>query len=432
MIRLTFDRGRTKLQGTVVLPPSKSIAARALLLHALASGESAPARIRNLPDCDDTLEMRKALAVTPARGLVNIEGAGTAMRFLTAFFASQPHSDVVLTGNARMLQRPIGTLVDALRLLGADITYEDSEGVPPLHIRGKHLSGDSLEMDASRSSQYISAVMMIAPLLLPRRTENDPFRLTLRGKISSRPYIEMTRALMAHFGIAASWTNEDTTLLIPRGRYTDHPLAIEGDWSAASYWLAMRALAAKTDIPYEVQLQGLADPSIQGDSICAELLGPTFLNRDAISIDCSDCPDLIPTLTTTYFLLGTPFRIAGAENLRIKETDRIASLVSEAAKLGCVLKVENNHNNSLMEEALVWDGTRSKTHPTTKSTPISTFGDHRMAMAFAPAVLCLGQIEIEHPEVVEKSYPAFWNDLKAIGIGVEHVPEKKAHAEEKE
>ena len=433
MIRLTFDRNRTNLQGTISLPASKSIAARALVLHHLASKEPVEDSIPNLPECDDTRVIKRALTDASANGIIDIEGAGTAMRFLTALFACQPGCDIILTGYSRMQQRPIGTLVEALRTLGADISYGGKEGFPPLHIRGKQLSGDSLTMDGSISSQYISAMLMIAPLIKPASEGTPPFRLTLEGKIVSAPYIDMTCALMEHYGIEVAWEEETGTLLVPRGSYVSKPLTIEGDWSAASYWYAMQTLAMKLCIPYSVKLEGLTyTDCIQGDSICVELLDPGLLMRGEISIDCSDTPDLIPTLAVAYFLLDTPFRIYGAENLRIKETDRIDALACELGKLGCTLKVESRNCNDRAEEILIWDGTKNEAYGNGKCARISTYGDHRMAMSFAPAVLRFGQIEIEHPEVVNKSYPAFWDDLKSVGIGIEVLPDTEAHPSENE
>ena len=427
------------------MPASKSISNRALLLHALCPAKqtegkcgNAKEEIRNLALCDDTRVMQKALEQAPAllsnkesekegsdslsfvkkenKALnINVEGAGTAMRFLTAYFACQEGFNVVLTGNERMQQRPIALLVDALRSLGADITYLKGEGCPPLLIRGKKLQGDRLTIDGSVSSQYVSALMMIAPYVSPEADADVPFRLSLLGKIASRPYIKMTQALMAHYGIEAQWDRDDT-LLIQRGSYRARPMMVEGDWSSASYWLAMKALAQKFHISCHIELQGLSERSIQGDSICAELLDAQKIAQGEINIDCSDCPDLIQTLAVTYFLHDVPFRIHGAESLRIKETDRIEALIAELRKLGCELKTESRLKNGHEEQILVWDGTRNEADG--KSACISTYGDHRMAMSFAPAVLRFGQIDIEHPEVVSKSYPSFWEDLTQIGIQI--------------
>ena len=357
------------------------------------------------------------------------------MRFLTAFFAQREGADVILTGIERMKQRPIAPLVDALRALGADISYMEKEGCPPLHIRGCRLKGDTIHVDGSISSQYVSALLMIAPM-------TGASRLTLTGRIVSRPYIEMTRALMAHFGVQTTWENEHT-LLIPSSTYRAKPLAIEGDWSAASYWLAFEALARQQGIPYDVTLNGLTTPSLQGDSVCAEFFYKStsqqvnkstsqkvnkstsrFADRaqrvdsltsglvDPISVDFTDCPDLVQTMAVAYCLLGKPFVFTGTESLRIKETDRIAALITELGKLGYTLTYE--------DETLAWNG---KVTAET-SNQIATYNDHRMAMAFALAAMTHDAVCIEHPEVVSKSYPAFWDDLKSVGFKVEAIDEK--------
>lgn len=321
------------------------------------------------------------------------------MRFLTAFFAQREGADVVLTGIERMKQRPIAPLVDALRALGADISYLEKEGCPPLHIRGCRLKGETICVDGSISSQYVSALLMIAPM-------TGASRLTLTGRIVSRPYIEMTRALMAHFGVPTTWEDEHT-LLIPSSTYRAKPLAIEGDWSAASYWLAFEALAQQQGIPYDVTLNGLTTPSLQGDSVCAE-----FFKKSPIIVDFTDCPDLVQTMAVAYCLLGKPFVFTGTESLRIKETDRIAALITELGKLGYTLTYQDG--------TLEWNGKiTSET-----SNQIATYNDHRMAMAFALAAMTHDAVCIEHPEVVSKSYPAFWEDLSSVGFKVETIDEK--------
>ena len=370
------------------------------------------------------------------------------MRFLTAYFAQREGADVILTGIDRMKQRPIAPLVDALRTLGADITYIENEGCPPLHIRGRKLHGEAITIDGSISSQYVSALMMIAPVA-------GVHKLTLKGRIVSRPYIEMTRALMKHFGIGTSW-EDDHTLYIPSGTYRATPLSIEGDWSAASYWLAFEALARQQGIPYDVTLEGLQTPSLQGDSICADFLtgqqvnGSTDGERnltgqqvdanrlqhvdsltcglvDPITINFTDCPDLVQTIAVAYCLLGRPFVFTGTESLRIKETDRIAALINELAKLGYKLTYDDG--------TLKWEGeigqqvngsTGQQVNGSTgqhAATPIfATYNDHRMAMAFALAAMAHDSILIEHPEVVSKSYPTFWDDLRNVGFKVEIEP----------
>ena len=342
------------------------------------------------------------------------------MRFLTAFFAQREGADVVLTGIERMKQRPIAPLVDALRALGADITYTETEGCPPLHIRGRKLHGDMICVDGSISSQYVSALLMIAPM-------TGASRLTLTGRIVSRPYIEMTRALMAHFGVQTTWEDEHT-LLIPSSAYRAKPLAIEGDWSAASYWLAFEALARQQGIPYDVTLNGLTTPSLQGDSICAEFFNKStsreveksrsqHVNKstshvDPIIVDFTDCPDLVQTMAVAYCLLGQSYTFTGTESLRIKETDRIAALIAELGKLGYTLTYE--------EGTLSYKSTSQQvSRATSGAVPvIATYNDHRMAMAFALAAMTHDDVCIEHPEVVSKSYPAFWDDLRSVGFKI--------------
>ena len=352
------------------------------------------------------------------------------MRFLTAFFAQREGADVVLTGIERMKQRPIAPLVDALRALGADITFMEKEGCPPLHIRGRKLHGDMICVDGSISSQYVSALLMIAPM-------TGASRLTLTGRIVSRPYIEMTRALMAHFGVLTTWEDEHT-LLIPTSTYRAKPLAIEGDWSAASYWLAFEALARQQGIPYDVTLNGLTTPSLQGDSICAEFFNKSTSQQvnkstsrevekstsqqvnkstshvDPIIVDFTDCPDLVQTMAVAYCLLGQPYTFTGTESLRIKETDRIAALIAELGKLGYTLTYEDG---TLSYKSTSQQVSRSTSGPGAVPV-IATYNDHRMAMAFALAAMTHDAVCIEHPEVVSKSYPAFWDDLRSVGFKI--------------
>jgi 5-enolpyruvylshikimate-3-phosphate synthase len=399
MIRLSIANRALGLRGGIVLPASKSISNRALLLSQLCA--DGPAPLSNLADCEDTRVMREALkALSELRSvnseqIIDVRGAGTAMRFLTAYFAQCEGANVVLTGIERMKQRPIAPLVNALRALGADISYMEKEGCPPLHIRGCRLKGDTICVDGSISSQYVSALLMIAPM-------THASRLTLTGRIVSRPYIEMTRALMAHFGVQTTWEDEHT-LLIPSSTYRAKPLTIEGDWSAASYWLAFEAIAKQQNIPYDVTLEGLQTPSLQGDSVCAELL------RSIRQIDFTNCPDLVQTMAVAYCLLGKPFVFTGTESLRIKETDRIAALITELGKLGYELHYEDG--------TLKWEGNKSPQVP--KS--IATYNDHRMAMAFALAAMTQDSVLIESPEVVSKSYPGFWDDLRKVGFKVEEI-----------
>ena len=342
------------------------------------------------------------------------------MRFLTAYFAQHEGDNVILTGIERMKQRPIAPLVDALRRLGADIDYLEKTGCPPLRIRGRKLHGDIITIDGSISSQYVSALLMIAPL-------TGAHKLTLTGRMVSRPYIEMTRALMGHFGIHTEWgqeveksTNQQVnTLHITSGSYSARPLTIEGDWSAASYWLAFEALAKQQGIPYHVTLEGLQTPSLQGDSVCARLLSKSQkdekpenrkVEESKAHIDFTDCPDLVQTMAVAYCLLDKPFVFTGTESLRIKETDRIAALINELGKRGYQLTYNDG--------TLRWEGSRNEA---VSEQVIATYNDHRMAMAFALVAMTQDYVLIEHPEVVSKSYPAFWDDLQSVGFKVERV-----------
>lgn len=403
-----------KMVADFALPASKSVSNRALLLQALCQEKRYT--IANLAVCDDTEHMEQGVAAKRAGApLVDIGATGTAMRFLTAYLAIT-EGETIITGSERMKQRPIGTLVEALRKLGADITYINKEGYPPLRICGKRLQGGELEIEAGISSQYISALLMVAPCL------TEGLTLHLRGDIASRTYIELTLDLMRRYGAVAEWTNGQTIRVNP-GTYEDTPLSVEGDWSAASYWYELAAVAAHQGHEVDILLRGLTADSQQGDRVVAEmyellgikteyseegarLLNSEFRiqNSELKVLDFTHCPDIAQTLAVTYCLLGIPFRLEGIRSLRIKETDRVAALIAELRKLGYVLRAEG-------DERLLWDGTRCTPdeHPT-----IATYDDHRMAMAFAPAALCYKNLAIEHPEVVTKSYPTFWEDIEQI------------------
>mgnify|MGYP003291908307 CR=1 FL=1 len=403
-----------KMVADIALPASKSVSNRALLLQALCQEKRYT--IANLAVCDDTEHMEQGVAAKRAGSpLVDIGATGTAMRFLTAYLAIT-EGETIITGSERMKQRPIGTLVEALRKLGADITYMNKEGYPPLRICGKRLQGGELEIEADISSQYISALLMVAPCL------TEGLTLHLKGDIASRTYIELTLDLMRRYGAVAEWTNGQTIRVNP-GAYEDTPLSVEGDWSAASYWYELAAVAAHQGHEVDILLRGLTADSQQGDRVVAEmyellgikteyteegarLLNSEFRiqNSELKVLDFTHCPDIAQTLAVTCCLMGIPFRFGGIHSLRIKETDRVAALINELRKLGFVLRTEGT-------EHLVWDGT---TCPPDVCPTISTYDDHRMAMAFAPAALRYEGLVIEHPEVVTKSYPEFWEDLKKV------------------
>ena len=392
----------------IQLPASKSISNRALIINALAKGAYKP---ENLSDCDDTNVMVKAL--TSQDETIDIMAAGTAMRFLTAFL-SVTEGTRVITGTERMQQRPIEILVNALKMLGAEIKYERSNGFPPLRISGKPLDGGAISLKGNVSSQYISALLMIAPIL------KNGLKMTLTGDIISKPYINLTLQLMKDFGAEAEWLYDNCIEVLPKP-YTSVPFTVESDWSAASYWYQMAALAPEA----EIQLNGLFADSYQGDSKVAELfteLGveTIFNSKGALLRKTGVCcekmeynfinePDLTQTFAVTCAVMGIPFRFSGLHTLKIKETDRIAALIAELGKLGYVLRETG-------KATLYWDGERQSVSET---PAIKTYEDHRMAMAFAPACLRIPSITICDPQVVSKSYPHYWEDLTKAGFSIQ-------------
>ena len=407
------------LHAAIQLPASKSISNRALILHSLAHGNILPC---NLSDCDDTIVMTRALDGNP--GHIDILAAGTAMRFLTAYLSVTPGTRII-TGTQRMQQRPIRILVDALRELGARIEYVGNEGFPPLRITGTELTGSEISLAGNVSSQYISALLMIGAVL-PKG-----LRLHLTGDIISRPYINLTLQLMRDFGAQADWVSEDCITVSPGG-YTDTPFTVESDWSAASYWYQMMAIegiknedSTKEEAhTAEIELLGLFAHSYQGDSRGAEVFARLGVHTEytdrgvkltrkgtpatRLDEDMVDIPDLAQTFVVTCCLMDIPFRFTGLQSLKIKETDRITALIRELRKLGYVVRSEQ-------DSILLWDGERC---PADANPVIATYEDHRMAMAFAPACLVLPQIRINEPQVVTKSYPAYWEDLQKAGFKV--------------
>lgn len=408
-----------KFDATITLPASKSISNRALVIHALSHGSIMP---RHLSDCDDTEVMINALRDIP--NTIDIKAAGTAMRFLTAYLSVAEGEEHVITGTERMKHRPIAILVDALRYLGADISYEGEEGYPPLRIKGKALEGGHLEITGSVSSQYISALLMIGPAL------KNGLELKMTGNIASRPYIDLTLWMMREFGAEAEWSDIDTVTVKPTP-YRQHDYFIESDWSAASYWYEMLALCGDSESCFN--LDGLMDGSKQGDSVVRyifSLMGikSTFHDKNddvpttvriqqklpchlpRLDYDFISSPDLAQTIVVACAVLEIPFKFTGLASLKIKETDRIEALKRELRKLGYVLRDEN-------DDTLIWDGARCE--PTFE--PIDTYEDHRMAMAFAPAAIKFPGLKINNPEVVSKSYPHFWEDLKQAGFEIREI-----------
>ncbi len=403
---------------SIMLPASKSISNRALIIQALTKGGMMP---ENLSDCDDTEVIIRGLGKQSE--MIDIKAAGTAMRFMTAYL-SATEGEHTITGTERMKHRPIGILVDALRYLGAEIEYVGEEGYPPLRIRGRQLEGGTLQIAGDVSSQYISALLMIAPIL------TKGLELKLMGNIISRPYIDLTLHLMHEFGVAAEWSDFDTIRVKPQP-YQQRAYTIESDWSAASYWYEILALT--DDTQSKVALQGLKDGSRQGDSTVRyifSLLGiktsfkekgvngmpealltrhSRMLNR--MDYDFTNQPDLAQTLIAVCPVLGIPFHFTGLGTLKIKETDRIEAMKREMEKLGYILHEEEG-------TALSWTGERCE--PMTQPT-IDTYEDHRMAMSFAPLAIKLGEIRINNPEVVSKSYPHYWADLRKAGFKIQQV-----------
>ena len=390
------------IQTCIQLPSSKSICNRALIINALAGSTCRP---ENLSDCDDTRVMIEALTHMPET--IDIMAAGTAMRFLTAYLSVTPGTHV-LTGTERMRQRPIKILVDALRSLGAQIEYTENEGYPPLKITGKALEGHSLCLPGNVSSQYISALLMIGPMLA------HGLNLELEGEIISRPYINLTLKVMKDFGAKAEWTSDHTLQVAPHP-YHPIPYYVESDWYE---------IVALSKHEAVVTLPGLFAQSPQGDAKVAELfeqlgvctqregnsvtLKKTHPHTDRMEYNFVNQPDLAQTFVVTCAMLGIPFRFSGLQSLKIKETDRMAALIAEMRKLGYVLEESEG-------SVLSWNGTRCAPD---ESPAIDTYEDHRMAMAFAPATLCNSALHIRNPHVVSKSYPRFWEDLLTAGFRI--------------
>lgn len=411
------------LQARVTLPLSKSISNRALIINALTPGASPLPRVAQ---CDDTDAMAVALASPDARE-INIGAAGTAMRFLTAFYAATERTQAVtLDGSERMRRRPIGPLVDALRTLGADIEYAGEEGFPPLVIKGRKLSGGAISIPASISSQYVSALLMAAPVM------EQGLEITLEGEVMSLPYIKMTLGMMAEAGAKADM--EGNVIKVGPGGYrAGSPLTVEADWSAAAFWYELDALTAG----WLTIEGGLRRPSesLQGDAAAEGIflrLGVTTEwddleeggdcelsgNPDAdarLDTDLRHTPDLTQPVVVTCAMLGIPFTISGLDSLRIKETDRLEALRMELAKLGLTVEITDDPLRGI---TLSWDGSRK---PVFEAPAFDTYDDHRMAMAFAPVAAMIPGTVIRSAEVVSKSYPGFWDALGEAGFTVEEI-----------
>jgi 3-phosphoshikimate 1-carboxyvinyltransferase len=408
-MRYKISVRKNTIEGSIELPASKSISNRVLIIQALCQN-LLPAG--NLSDSDDTRVLQEALLLRQKR--IDIGHAGTSMRFLTAYL-SQVRGEWEITGSERMKQRPVGILVDALKQLGARIEYMEQEGFPPLKILGSPLTGTTLELDGSISSQYISALLMIAP------TIEKGLNLELKGRTTSRSYIEMTLKLMNRFGITYEWSGN--RISVKEQNYIPRDYTVEADWSAASYWYQILAIAEKG----EILLQNLQLDSLQGDAritswfmqfgIHSEqtesgvLISKTqSLNPEKLVLDFIENPDIAQTMACLCVAKEIPFHFSGLKTLKIKETDRIDALRKELLKFGADLYEPQ-------EGELAWDG--SLIVQFSEEAPlIRTYHDHRMALAFAPLALSGTPVGIDDPVVVTKSYPAFWKDMEKVGFQI--------------
>ena len=388
---------------------SKSESNRALILQKIFNN----IYIKNLSNSNDTLVLQKAL--NSDKKIINIGSAGTAMRFLTAYFAIKEKTNIVLTGSKRMQKRPIKILVDALKHLGADIIYLKEEGFPPLQIKGKKLINNEVSIKGNVSSQYVSALLLIAPLL------TKGLIINLQGKVASVPYIKMTLSLLDRLGVKTKW-NKNKIIVLPNNKINKSTIVIESDWSSASYFYSLVALEGVK----KIELYSFKKNSIQGDKEIVtiyKLFGvkTTFKNdkiileketnfkpKKNISLNLIKTPDIAQTIVVTCLGLNISCKLTGLHTLKIKETDRLLALKKELEKFGVEIRVTNN---SLLLLA------PSKVIKKTKEIVIKTYQDHRMAMAFAP-LISLFPIKIENKNVVKKSYPHFWKDFKKIGLKI--------------
>jgi 3-phosphoshikimate 1-carboxyvinyltransferase len=385
----------------IKLSSSKSESNRALIINSVSGNKC---ELKNLSDARDTQTMQRLLLSDEKT--LDVLDAGTTMRFLIAL-KSLKGENRILTGTPRMCERPVKILVDTLRQLGADIHYLGVEGYPPLEIKGFSPKTNKVQIQGDVSSQYISAMLMVSPLL------PDGLELELIGKVASRPYIEMTLDLMKHFGVSHTW--EGNTIRVPKQEYTANEYTIESDWSGASYWFSVVALAEDA----EIELLGLKQHSLQGDSAIVQIMDSfgvassftkegILLKKKAhlneVTVDFANCPDLAQTVVACAAVKGIKLKLKGIESLRIKETDRILALQNELKKFNAAL---NEVGDGLFEVV------PSQNIPALAH--IHTYDDHRMAMAFAPLAF-VADLDIEEPSVVKKSYPGYWDDLKKAGF----------------
>lgn len=406
---LTVSAPQRTVNLKVILPSSKSISNRILIINALSYS---PWKIRNLSDSDDTRVLDDALSSND--NVFDIGHAGTSMRFLTAFL-SKVVGEWVITGSERMQQRPVKILVEALRKMGAWIEYTGKDGYPPLRILGSHLKGGVIELDGSVSSQYISALLMIAP------TVEGGLTLRLKNRITSRSYVEMTLRLMELFGVHSLFRNNE--IRVNEQPYRPVEYSVEADWSGASYWYEILSLCDSG----EIELPGLLLSGLQGDEAIhgwftgfgvetvesadgIKLIKKANVAPSRLFLKFHETPDMAQTMAALCVAKGIPFHFSGLETLKIKETNRIDALQKELKKFGAIL-------TEPAEGELKWDGNIEPdlVHP---SPVIETYHDHRMALAFAPLALTGTPVSIANPGVVTKSYPGFWEQLNAAGFDI--------------
>jgi len=398
-----------KIIEKIVISGSKSESNRLLILQELFPEIS----IENLSDSDDSIHLQHALSSKAS--LIDIGHAGTAMRFLVGYFASKQNSEVILTGSERMQQRPIGILVEALRDLGADISYEENEGYPPVRIKGKAITKNNVQINGNVSSQYISSLILMGTHLAKGVT------IELMGKITSIPYINMTLSLLNQLGISTHFEGNIIQVL-PAKQLQKQTVVVESDWSSASYFYSV---AAFSEVGSEIQLSAYKKESLQGDSCLAEIYThfgvETVFDQNTITLkkvsaseaglltlDLKNAPDIAQTIAVTCFGLGVTCHLTGLHTLKIKETDRLEALEAELKKLGASISITNESLSLLTSEVM---------H---ENIAIKTYNDHRMAMAFAPLAFKV-PIAILDAEVVSKSYQKFWKDMQQIGIQIKEL-----------
>lgn len=411
-MNLKLHKPANAIRGEVNLPGSKSISNRVLIIKALAGLDF---QIKNLSDSDDTRHLERALNAILSRNnqVIDIGHAGTDMRFLTAFLSLQDF-ECELTGSERMQQRPISDLVDALRKLGADITYKNKEGYPPLIIKGKTISGGKVAINGDVSSQFISALLLVAPYF------KNGLELSIEKNLVSKPYVDMTINIMKEFGAQVDWNQNIITVKSKPYQYDKAEYIVESDWSAASYFYSIVALSR---INSELTIKGLFQTSLQADAACSSIyksfgVETEYLNgaikitktkllvENNFTYDFINCPDITQTVACTCLGLKIAFQLNGLQTLKVKETDRILALKNELGKFSEGIDVTLS---SITYKGIADINIDAKYY-------IATYNDHRMAMAFAPLCMMFENIVIEDAEVVSKSYPQFWNDLKKIGI----------------